>query len=50
VIALLTEARTDRVEVAINKIAALGMLILFINNGRAAIPEIEETGVQELAT
>jgi hypothetical protein len=41
---LLTDARADRVEVVIDK----GYVEVFINVG-GAIPEIEETGVQELA-
>ena len=49
-IALLTDARADRVEVAIDKTGALGMFDVFINKVGAAIPkEIEETAVQELA-
>ena len=48
VIALLTDARADRIEVAIDKTGALSMYV-FIKNVGSAIPEIEETGVQELA-
>jgi hypothetical protein len=49
VIALLTDARADRVEGAIDKTGAFRYVDVLINNVGAAIPEIEETGVQELA-
>jgi hypothetical protein len=49
VIALLTDARTDRVEGAIDKTGALGMLTCSSTTLAPAIPEIEETGVHELA-
>jgi hypothetical protein len=47
VIALLTNGRADRVEVAIED-RRFWCLDVFINNVGAALPEVAETGVQEL--
>jgi hypothetical protein len=44
---LLTNARAARVEVAIED-GRFWYLDVFINNVGAALPEVEETGVQEL--